>query len=120
MKNAKFKNHTQANKKTNKGKNKSNQNPRDAENLKLPEKVSTSPYMVTSSLILPIACLVIYYVINKPSIEIYDNLKPLSPEVSGWQRASTEEEMKYNTSLCTIERREAESLDSEEFEKVYR
>lgn len=120
MKNAKFKNRNQASKKTNKGNNEPNQNPRHAENLEMPEKVSASSYMITATLILPIACFVIYYVINKPSIEISDNLRPLSPEVSGWQRASTEEEMKYNTSLCTIERREAESLDSEEFEKVYR
>lgn len=47
-------------------------------------------------------------------------MKPLSPEVSGWQRASSEDELKYNTSLCTIEKRNAESLDFEEFEKVYR
>ena len=47
-------------------------------------------------------------------------MKPLSMEVSGWQRASPDDELKYNTSLCTIEKRNAESLDFEEFEKIYR
>ncbi|CAH3170165.1 unnamed protein product, partial [Porites lobata] len=60
-----------------------------------------------------ITCFLIYYVISKTSVKI-------SPEVSGWQRASSEDELKYNTSLCTIEKRNAESLDFEEFEKIYR
>lgn len=84
------------------------------------EKASASPYMVTASLMLPLACFVIFYVINKTSIIISDTLEPLSPEVSGWQRATIEDELQYNTSLCTIERRDDETLDYEEFERVYR
>lgn len=84
------------------------------------ENVSTSPYMVSASLMLPVACIVIYYVISEPSITIHNKLEPLSPEVSGWQRANNDEEIKYNTTLCTIERRDAASLNSEEFERVYR
>lgn len=82
------------------------------------ENVSTSPYMVSASLMLPVACIVIYYVISEPSITIHNKLEPLPPEVSGWQRANTDEEIKYNTTLCTIERRDAASLNSEEFERV--
>lgn len=83
------------------------------------EFLRKSPYIATTSLMLPIACFVIYYIINKTSVKI-SHMKPLSTEVSGWQRASSEDELKYNTSLCTIEKRNAESLDSEEFGKIYR
>lgn len=113
--NAKHKNRTQASSKTaNQGKNKPSQTLRDA------EKATTTSYMITASLMLPIACILIYYVINKPSIIMTETQEPLSSEVSGWELATTEEEIKYNTSLCTIERRDAESLDLEEFERVYR
>lgn len=86
--------------------------------------VASSPYMVTATLILPVACVAIFYVINqplpiKPSINSHSTY-PLSAEVSGWQRASVEEEKKFNTNFCTIERRNASSLTSEEFEQVYR
>ena len=84
------------------------------------EKTSTTSYMLTASVMLPVACIIIYYVINKPPIIMTETQVPLSLEKSGWQRATPEEEMKYNTSLCTIERRNAESLDIEEFERVYR
>ena len=112
--NAKNKNRTQAGKTANQKQNKTSQILRDT------EKARTSSYMITASLMLPVACIMIYYVINKPSIIMTETQEPLSPEVSGWERATTEEEMKYNTSLCTIERRDAESLDLEEFERVYR
>ena len=113
--NAKNKNRTQVSSKTaNQEKNKPSQTFCDA------EKPSTSSYMITASLMLPVACIMIYYVINKPSIIMTETQEPLSAVVSGWERATTEEEMKYNTSLCTIERRDAESLDLEEFERVYR
>lgn len=95
---------------TNKEYRKAHQNPHHSEN------VTSAPYMVAATLMLPVACLAIFYVINQPPII----LKRLSAEVSGWQRASVEEEMKYDTSLCTIERRTASSLNSEEFEKAYR
>ena len=110
MKNTNKKIRSQGNSK----RNQPSQNPPHA------EKVSTSPYMVIASLMLPVACFVIYCVINKTSIIISDTLEPLSPEVSGWQRATIEDEMNYNTSMCTIKRRDAETLDSEEFERVYR
>ena len=91
-----------------------NQNQRPKEN------VSTFSYMVSASLTLPVACIVMYYVVSEPSITINNKLESLSPEVSGWQRANPDEEIKYNTTLCTIERRDAASLNSEEFERVYR
>ena len=85
-----------------------------------PEGIRKSPYIATASLMLPITCFLIYHdVISKTSVKI-SHTKPLSPEVSGWQRASSEDELKYNTSLCTIEKRNAESLDFEKFEKIYR
>ncbi|KAJ7331204.1 hypothetical protein OS493_019985 [Desmophyllum pertusum] len=114
MKKAKNKSQTRATDNTTKEKCEDQQHPRHNENA------STSPYMVTAGLMLPVVCVVIYYVISEPSITLPNSLKPLSSEVSGWQRASIEEEIKFNTSLCTIERREASSLNSEEFEKVYR
>lgn len=115
MKKAKNKNSTCSTANIKGENNKAHQNQCNTEN------VSTSPYMVTASLMLPVACVVIYYVcISKPSIINSNKIMPLSPEVSGWQRASTEDEMKYNTALCTIERRDASSLNSEEFERVYR
>ena len=104
------KNPANSNASTNKVRNETNQN----------QRVSTSPYLVSASLMLPVACIVIYYVISEPSITIHNQLEPLSPEISGWQRANIDEEMKYNTTLCTIERRDASSLNSEEFERVYR
>ncbi|XP_078342854.1 bifunctional arginine demethylase and lysyl-hydroxylase PSR-like [Oculina patagonica] len=114
MKKAKNKNPTHSTAKLKEENNKAHQNRSPNKN------VSTSPYMVTAGLMLPVACAVIYYVISKPSIIIPKKLEPLSPDVSGWQRASTEDEMKYNTTLCTMERREASSLNSEEFERVFR
>lgn len=114
MKKSRKKNPTNSNANTSKVHSETNQNQRPKEN------VSTSPYMVPASFMLPVACIVIHYVISEPSIIIHNKLEPLSPEVSGWQRANTEEEMKYNTNLCTIERRDAASLNSEEFERIFR
>ena len=108
MKRPKNNSRSQANTKVNKRKAKL-----DQDELQEPEGVRKSPYIATATLMLPITCFLIYYVISKTSVKI-------SPEVSGWQRASSEDELKYNTSLCTIEKRNAESLDFEEFEKIYR
>jgi len=114
MKRSRKKNPGNLNANTNKAHNETNQNKRSKEN------VSSSPYMVSASLMLPVACVVIYYITSEPSITIHDKLEPLSPEVSGWQRANTDEEMKYNTIFRTIERRDAASLNYEEFERIYR
>lgn len=100
--------------------NKNKGNSKTDQNVPPNGNVRTSPYMVTVSLMLPVACVVIYYVISKQPIINPHKLEPLSPEVSGWQRGSKEDELKYNTTLCTIERRDASTLDSEEFERVYR
>ena len=114
MKKSRKKNPANSNANTNKVRSETNQNQRSKEN------VSTSPYMVSASLMLPVACILIYYIISEPPITIHNKLEPLSPEVSGWQRANPDEEVKYNTTVCTIERRNAASLNSEEFERVYR
>ena len=115
MKRHKNNSRSQVNTKVNKRKAKLDQDEPSEE----PEGVRKSPCIAKASLMLPITCFVIYYVINKTSVKI-SHTKPLSPEVSGWQRASSEDELKYNTSLCTIEKRNAASLDFEEFEKIYR
>ena len=115
MKRPKNNSRSQANTKVNKRKSKLDQDEPSQE----PEGIRKSPYIATASLMLPITCFLIYHVISKTSVKI-SQTKPLSPEVSGWQRASSEDELKYNTSLCTIEKRNAESLDFEEFEKIYR
>lgn len=114
MKNAINKRHTQTTRKTNKERTKSNQSPGET------KREWASPYMVTASLVLPVTCIVVYYVISKPSIIITNTQVHLAQEVSGWQRATAAEETKYNTSLCTIEKRDAETLDHGEFERVYR
>ncbi|KAJ7331213.1 hypothetical protein OS493_019995 [Desmophyllum pertusum] len=114
MKKAKNKSQTRATDNTTKEKCEDQQHPRHNDNA------NTFPYIATAGLMLPVVCVVIYYVISELSITLPNTLEALSPDVSGWQRASMEEEMKYNTSLCTIERREASSLNSEEFERVYR
>ena len=114
MKKSRKKNPPNSNANINKVHSETNQNKSSKENA------STSPYMVSASLMLPVVCIVIYYVISEPAITVHNKLQPLSPEVSGWQRANIDEEMKYNSTLCTIERRDATSLNSAEFERVYR
>lgn len=114
MKRPKNNSRSQANTKVNKRKAKL-----DQDELQEPEGVRKSPYIATATLMLPITCFLIYYVINKTSVKI-SHMKPLSTEVSGRQRASPDDELKYNTSLCTTEKRNAESLDFEESEKIYR
>ena len=104
--------------------NKNGETGRANQNQGQHKNVASSPYMVAATLILHVACVAIFYVINqpppiKPSINSHSTY-PLSAEVSGWQRASVEEEKKFNTNFCTIERRNASSLTSEEFEQVYR
>ena len=114
MKKAKNKSPTHSTGSANKGNSKAKQKQRPNEN------VSTSPYIITASLMLPVACVVIFFAISKQPIINPNKIEPLLSEVSGWQLASTEDELKYNTTLCTIERRNASGLDSEEFERVYR